>query len=348
MARLTVNERLLACRVAWMREYRGDVVADPPFAGGRYARENVVSGEVINFKPIKGRYFGYVQAPRGPKAKGYGRLDLAKHFGTSKAAEYADRVTVVWFASDPRGGGQKVVGIYRNARVLATARDSPPVRHVVYEGKTFSIPHNIEAAEDDVLLIPAEERRFVLPRVAGAPGQSNASYLDADAPPTASFRRSLLAYATSCFDGVDSSEEDVKRLTRGRGQGTNLSADERMAVALRAVEAALAHYQKRGWNVDGEYRLTGPYDLLFRKAGTELFVEVKGTTGRLDSVIVTRGEVLHARRNRCALVVVHGIQLDREATTSRASRGVVHVSDPWIPADSNLTPIAYRYLIQRE
>ena len=156
------GERLLVCRTAWMREYRGDVTGDPPYAGGKYIEENVVGGEVLNFKLHDENYYGYVQAPRGGSGSGYGRLDLTKHFGVPPDVDSVEGVEVVWFAAAPDGTGQKVVGIYHNATVLREARDTSPKRHVGFRGEKVPIPYNVTAKARDVRFMPVDLRRFFL------------------------------------------------------------------------------------------------------------------------------------------------------------------------------------------
>ena len=90
--------------VGWMDRYQGIVDGDFIKGGGAWVHEYGYGWEVLNFKPWKGRYYGYVKAPRG-------KLNLAR-LGAAKGAPYANGVTVVWTAPRPRGGGTYVVGWY--------------------------------------------------------------------------------------------------------------------------------------------------------------------------------------------------------------------------------------------
>ena len=84
--------------------------------------------------------------------------------------------------------------------------------------------------------------------------------------------------------------------------------------------------------------------MLCRKAGlASRRVEVKGTTGAADAVILTRNEVLAAQAGpgAAALAVVHGIALTDDRI--KADGGLLKVISPWQPDGRSLTPIAYRY-----
>ena len=58
------EDRVLFCRIAYMREYKGlqiynGEVHDTPKYGGEFVRENGWGGEIYNFKPYNGKCYGY-------------------------------------------------------------------------------------------------------------------------------------------------------------------------------------------------------------------------------------------------------------------------------------------------
>jgi hypothetical protein len=114
------------------------------------------------------------------------------------------------------------------------------------------------------------------------------------------------------------------------GQGRGLSAEERKAVEMRAMELATEHYEGRGYRVE-DVSGNSPYDLICMKDGGELRVEVKGTTGEGVSVLLTANEVAHARdeRTNVALYVVSKIRLDQRVDRVIADGGEVRVFEPW-------------------
>lgn len=131
---------------------------------------------------------------------------------------------------------------------------------------------------------------------------------------------------------------------RGRGQGYRLNADENRAVEEHAMKAAVRYFKDTGYAVK-DTSATKPYDLTCKKGNQTWYVEVKGTTGRPKKVLVTRGEVEHARRYpaRTILVIVHGIRLDKN--TCNTSGGKVLVQNPWRPKLKDLEATAYRYTL---
>jgi|GEM_PF-4042846 len=115
------------------------------------------------------------------------------------------------------------------------------------------------------------------------------------------------------------------------GQGRGLSAPERRAVERHAMEMATAHYEAR-WDSVRDVGATESYDLVCRRGMSELRVEVKGTTGSGDTVLLTRNEVGHARKQHpnVALFVVSGIRLEGRGTDQPvAMGGTVRVISPW-------------------
>jgi hypothetical protein len=119
----------------------------------------------------------------------------------------------------------------------------------------------------------------------------------------------------------------------------------RRAVELRAVEAATDHYSDRGYAVE-DTSASEPYDLRCCQGGKEVRVEVKGSRGDGAEVLLTLGEVEHARRHRarCALFVWGHIRVvyDGPRPHGVGGRLVAHLT-PWEPADSALTPTQFRY-----
>ena len=107
-------------------------------------------------------------------------------------------------------------------------------------------------------------------------------------------------------------------------QGFGLSQAERSGVELHAMHLARELYEDSGWNVD-DMSSSHPFDFLATKNSQTRYIEVKGTTGEGDSIILTHGEVEHVRRpNRnSALVIVSGIILKNANGSLAASGGKV-------------------------
>jgi hypothetical protein len=98
------RDEYLFCNIAWMKYYKGIQYDDAPKLGG----DNPEKHECCNFVDVDGMHYGYVQVS--------GRLDRLGP-PSSRTDDQVDGVTVVWTATDPKNGGTKVVGWYRNATV---------------------------------------------------------------------------------------------------------------------------------------------------------------------------------------------------------------------------------------
>ena len=76
-----------------------------------------------------------------------------------------------------------------------------------------------------------------------------------------------------------------------------------------------------------------------------MLIEVKGTTSRGESILVTAGEV-RAQRNahpNNGLVIVHSIELTKSEHGPIAKGGVLVALMPWNILDAALDPLAYSY-----
>ena len=131
-----------------------------------------------------------------------------------------------------------------------------------------------------------------------------------------------------------------------RGQGWRVVVEQRLVVEEAAMNAARAYYDRAGYSIE-DVHLRMPFDLRCTRGIDELHVEVKGTTSGAEHVLLTVGEVRHARN--CAhavLFVLTGVRviLDRDETLA-AGGDVPLVIDPWVPSDDDLEALAYRYTI---
>lgn len=125
-----------------------------------------------------------------------------------------------------------------------------------------------------------------------------------------------------------------------------LTAIERKAIEEYAVAVTVEHFKSPNLGFDvKDVGATKSYDLHATRAGQTVKIEVKGTTSNGSEVILTRNEVdLHkSEYPNTALAIVRHIELERTIDDVRASAGELILQWPWQPADSLLTPIAFRY-----
>jgi|GEM_PF-1860039 len=137
--------------------------------------------------------------------------------------------------------------------------------------------------------------------------------------------------------------EDILR-HQFRGQGYGLNAAERRLVEDHAMKAAGRYFKDKGYAVKDTHAHQS-YDFICTKSGRKWFVEVKGTTGKPDKVLLTANEVRHARQHpdRTILFVVYGIHLDKK--TGKTTGGKVWAIKPWCPESKSLEVTAYRYTL---
>lgn len=118
------------------------------------------------------------------------------------------------------------------------------------------------------------------------------------------------------------------------------------AIEVQAVRQAIRHYAALGFAVEdvGAYR---SYDLEAVRGDEVRRVEVKGSQGHVQKVILTRNEVTNANEYaQTDLVVVAEIpwerHLDGKITTAD---GLMSVYPDWTPSPENLVPLSYEYFL---
>lgn len=134
------------------------------------------------------------------------------------------------------------------------------------------------------------------------------------------------------------------REAKTRGQGFVSSPELREAVERYAMAVATSYLEDLGFVVE-DTSATRPYDLLARRSGEELFVEVKGTTTVGEEIILTFNEVEHARRHKseCMLFILADVAVSDGPGSPRAAGGTRYVLWPWDVDAGHLVPISFRY-----
>jgi len=125
------------------------------------------------------------------------------------------------------------------------------------------------------------------------------------------------------------------------GQGFGLSAAQRKAVEDHAMALALAHYGTLWVAVDDVHR----HERKCRRGAVEHHVEVKGTTGPGNAVLLSKNEVQHAQDffPNVSLFVVSEIQLDEDDEGFPiATGGHIRIIEPWRVTDCTLVAMTYQ------
>ena len=135
-----------------------------------------------------------------------------------------------------------------------------------------------------------------------------------------------------------------------RVQGLLRDAAVRRAVEVYAEDSAESYFTQLGWNVTRVGHLNLGYDLECRNGtGQSLHVEVKGTQGAGEEVLLTRNEVFHlsaeaACPGQHALYVLSEIMVMSTPGTA-CHGGKIRCLSPWAMDMSFLTPTVYAYRI---
>lgn len=327
-------DRLVFVRVGWMEAYGAWEIpgGEEPRGGGAYNRDSV-GGEASNFQvAADGRLYGYVQTPGDAYGFNLSRIDPS-HDDPELVAD----VLVVFLATEPSGGGQRIVGWYGQSTCFAEHHE---------HGDRWA---NVVADANDCVLLPLDERLRGprIPRGEGAPGQSNVFYTTDGSGDRrrASWIKGVVAFVLG-YQGPNGlvRTEATQFNHAGSGQGFLRSAEARKAIEMWAMECAEAFFQAEGWKVR-DVSATSSYDLHGTKNGADLHIEVKGTMQDGSEVLMTANEVdlLREKAPDCALYVLHGVHLRHDGESGwDASAGEESVYWPFRSEECELRPLSYR------
>lgn len=126
------------------------------------------------------------------------------------------------------------------------------------------------------------------------------------------------------------------------GQGRILDPNRRKALEDAAQDRLEALYRSTGWDVE-DVRFGGPFDAVARKEGQVRYLEAKGTQSNGSTVIVTSGEVNHAREHpgECVIGILSGLRFTDEGEID--DQDATFVVREWNPRDEDLQAIDYRW-----
>lgn len=337
------TRKMLFARVGWMRFYSGPIPGDErPIGGGRY-NQSKIGHEVYNFREANGKLYGYFQPSMQTHAIALERID------STAGDKNVLRHTLVVFVAPRTNFGQVIVGWYKNAEVFREQVHHSP-------GKPKKFGHFCSAKAGDCVLLPDENRNFVIPFGKDGMGQSNICYtLNGDGS------RKQAPWIQKAFDFIDdyqasdilsdpaaaaetqSAAATEEALAHAKGQGFARSPEQRQALEGHSMTAAMKYFSEKGFNVEDVSKRRS-YDLLCRRGAKELHVEVKGTTTDGDVIVLTNNEVKHAcdPTNSCVLFVLHSIRLKGK----NASGGKRFILEPWELQQTHLTPVSYTYRVR--
>lgn len=235
---------LLFCNIGWMSLYQGQ--CDQPdriVGGGSYVKEHERGGEVCNFlKCADGYVYGHVETWKGAE-DGIDREIKIELLGASPGDAKADGVSVIWTATDPHGGGRRVIGWYRNARVFRTRQhfsSAPSRQHKLDRIESY----RIRVRSGDAVLIPREARTLRLKTGKGWMGHAQwwFPHLHASRHPAVN---TFVQRVLSLLDGADGDDRDERDVKRSR---TLTETQKKMLLAARIGQGEFRKSLLQEWN----------------------------------------------------------------------------------------------------
>jgi tRNA-binding EMAP/Myf-like protein len=333
--------RVLFARVGWMKWYRGPQPDDPkPVGGGGYtARE--LGNEAFNFLPLDGEVLGYFQprlTPGRPSTIALERIEAGF------TGDELDGVLVVFVATAPQLGGQRIVGWFRDATVY---RNEQPSKRA----DRNEFPYFLKARADEALLIKDELRFQRIPAGKGAFGKANVCYAleSKGEAKNAQWIKEALNYVVSykreniALEPESAADEDIQEkveISIEQGAGFQSNPRIRRAIEEYAMRWAERVLREKGYKPEDKHS-TQPFDFLCNVSGEELYVEVKGTQDHGDSISLTPNEVEHARKHKnSALLIVHSVKVTGKRRPV-VSGGKQVILQPWDISEGILRPRGY-------
>lgn len=154
-------------------------------------------------------------------------------------------------------------------------------------------------------------------------------------------------YGVAGIEVAPPAADAVERPPRASAQGWESDPIRRKQVEDTAQDRLMAHYSENGWAVT-DTRFGNPYDALARRGGEVIFLEAKGTETTGAAVLVTTGEVKHAREHpgQCVMGVLSDIRFGPDGQVDPQS-GTFRML-PFEPADDALAVTGYQWRLPEE
>lgn len=164
-------------------------------------------------------------------------------------------------------------------------------------------------------------------------------------PPGRSYR--YLADDDYGITGVEVTVPFIGTKSHGSAQGWQSDPARRKLVEDAAQDRLMKLYSDEGWEVT-DTRFGNPYDAVARRAGEVVFLEAKGTETAGSAVLVSAGEVKHARKypGRCVMGVLSDIRFGADGQVN-ADSGTFRLL-PFNPSDDALAATTYRWRLPND
>ena len=272
------NPRVFFMNVGWMTAYEG-LKGDTITGGGEYVTKHGFGHEIFNFKPYRGRYYGYGRAANDTIA--------LERLGAPEGAPFIDGVLAVWVANS------HVVGWYKNARIYREWQSAPPGSERTFRGDECG--YYVTAKQEDCQRLDPDARTLAVPRAREVNGGMGRYVWYAEGEHHKQFLEEL-------FDFINSGGKATARKPGGKkggGAGWQIDPRRRKRIEEAAVREVMRYYRKElNYDVKDRQNEHCGWDLEAIKDGIVLHLEVKGVAGSEVSVELTANEYKWMKKNR--------------------------------------------------
>lgn len=345
-------KRVLFARIGYMRYYQG-CQEGTPINGGSYNEDNI-GHEVFNFKrEHDGFCYGFVEPAKRSRIM-LKRIDPS----ISEDVEKIDDVLVIWLATE--GSGQYVVGWYEHATVFSIAKSLDSEKYDRYPLEDSQ--YNVLCKNENAKLLPISKRRVQIPspeKSIASIGQANVFYFYEDKNKKYAYKSTV---AQGILDAVDFvkkykgpflnnssdfryEDERTKAIVGDDfelGKGFQSDVEMRIAIEKYAMQKCIEYFEEHGYSC-ADVSKNNSYDVLAKKNKESLKIEVKGTCGSGEKIIMTQKEVDLAKNDESILFMVSSI----EAKKKKLSGGKI-TCRKWDFNEFNLIPLSYYYQIDEK
>lgn len=275
-----MNKPLVIFRLGWMEDYSG---IDEIIGGGAHIEENGEGGEMWNFRDEAGRHYGYVMT------KNFAGIDLHRILPEEnwETGNEGVGIDIVFISTDPEPNiGQVIVGWYKDATIFHKEYRSR--RGTKGESDWDSIDYLSEVDSDNAVLLDLSERRFIVPRGKGYPGQSNVWYGDNGTSEVEHFKAEVRSY----IEKLNKSKPAQGRKHKKPNKSDVLSIEK------AAVNLSWNHYFAQGYDLKSVEKDNVGWDLEATKGTEKLLIEVKGHKGNTIQFELTPNEYAQMQNNK--------------------------------------------------
>lgn len=274
-----MKNKIIFFNTGWMDFYNGVSNLDTLKGGGKHVEREGWGGEIMNFKNVNGRVYGYVQPKIDKKYGNYSTIKLEK-LGAAVTDEKIDNITVVWTAKDPYNRGTYIVGWYLNATVFRYEQPGTKEMNRKYKNKKFG--YFVSANAKDINLLSSDKRIVRVHRAKkNWMGQSNVWYAEHNPK----FKELVNQYI---FYGIFPKMSQSSQPKRSSPRQTDVL--KRIEVETKAIKFVTKYYQRMGFSVESVEADNVGWDLTAINSRMNLKLEVKGLSGDLLSAELTPNE----------------------------------------------------------